>query len=208
MNRRAFLRLALLTLGGCTIPPSLVFRPPPTPTPLPGTEVCSDLPVTTPPYPASPPDADLYDASTGLHVKNYQVINIDPVSYRLKVTGLVDHPLEFALVDLCSMPRMTSKVTCSCTGYFDDTTTYTGVPLSYVLRLAGVQSAAVEADLIGADGLSVSNAIEDVMKDDNFLAYQWKGMPLPAQNGFPLRAVLPSMLGYHWTKYLMEIKIA
>ena len=208
MNRRAFLRLALLTLGGCTIPPSLVFKPPPTPTPVPGTEVCSALPVTPPPYPASTPNADLYDATTGLHVKNYQIINIDPVSYRLKVTGLVDRPLELSLADLCSMPRITSKVVCTCRGYFEDVTTYTGVPLTYVMGLAGVQSTAKEVDLIGADGFPGFNTLEDVMQADNFLAYQWKGQPLPAQNGFPLRAVIPSKQGYTWTKYLTEIKVA
>ncbi len=209
MKRRAFLRLALLALGGCAIPPSLVVKPPATSTPDPlNPESICLAPILEPTAPAATPGPDLLDVSTGLHVKNYQIIPIDPATYRLKVTGLVDHPLELSLTDLCSMPRVTSKVVCTCPDYFDDVTIYSGVPLTYVMNLAGLQSSAKELDMTGADGVTSSLFLVDAMKPDNFLAYQWKDQPLPAQNGFPLRAVIPSMVGFKWTKYLIEIKAA
>ncbi len=209
VNRRGFLRLALLALGGCTIPPSLSVKlqPTPTPDPLHPASICLNPPLAAPPLPAVTPGPDLLDVTTGLHVKNFQALQIDPASYRLKISGLVDHPLELSLADLCSMPRVTARVICSCPDYFDDVTYYTGVPLIYVMGLAGVQSSAKELDLTGADKVTSYLALEDAMKDENFLAYQWKDQPLPAQNGFPLRAVIPSKAGFFWTKYLVQIQV-
>ncbi len=209
MNRRAFLRLALLALGGCTIPPSLVIKPALTPTsdPLHPASICLDPPTAAPPLPATKPGPDLLDVSTGLHVKNFNSLQIDPLSYRLKVTGLVDRPLVLSMADLCSMPRVTSKVVCSCPDYFDDVVIYSGVPLTYILNMAGVQAAAKEIDTLGADGVKGFLTVDEANKDENFLAYQWKEQPLPSQNGFPLRAVIPAKAGFSWTKYLVEIQV-
>jgi DMSO/TMAO reductase YedYZ molybdopterin-dependent catalytic subunit len=209
MNRRRFLSLALLTLGGCAIPPSLIVRPDPTrtPDPLHPVSICQDPPLTAPPLPATTPGPDLLDVTTGLHVKNYQALQIDPASYRLKVSGLVDNPQVLSLTDLCGMPRLTSKVICTCPDYFEDVTYYTGVPLTYVLGLASVQKNAKEVDMTGADGVTSYLDLQDAVKEENFLAYQWKSQPLPAQNGFPLRAVIPSKHGFNWTKYLLEIRL-
>ncbi len=209
MNRRRFLRLALLAIGGCTIPPSLIVKPnqTPTPDPLHPASICLDPPQVAPPLPSVTPGPDLLDVTTGLHVKNYQALQIDPLSYRLKVTGLVDRPQVLSLADLCGMPRTTAKVICNCPDYFEDVTYYTGVPLTYVLGLAGVQASAKELDMTGADGVTSYLDLQDAVKEENFLAYQWKDQPLPAQNGFPLRAVIPSKVGFNWTKFLIEIHV-
>jgi len=206
MKRRSFLRLALLALAGCTIPPSLVVRPD-FGSNIPRNSECSAAAVLIPTRPAETPGPDLLEVSTGLHVKNYEVVNIDPATYRLKVSGLVDHPLELSLADLCSMPKMTSKVVCTCRGYFEDVTTYTGVPLSHIFTMAGVQSGATAVYLTGAEGFPGWIALGDALLPDNFLAYQWLDQPLPVTHGFPLRAVIPSKNGYTWTKFLAEIKV-
>jgi DMSO/TMAO reductase YedYZ molybdopterin-dependent catalytic subunit len=219
VKRRSFLRLALLALAGCTIPPSLVFRPDGTAQPAPtepedgatavpaAADLCNPFPKVAPTPPIETIGPDLLDASTGLHVKNYEVVQIDPVSYRLKVSGLVDYPLELTLDDLCAMPKVTQKVVCTCRGYFEDFTTYSGVPLTYVMGLAGVQSGAKAVYLTGAEGYAGYLSLDDALLPDNFLAYQWKDQPLPILHGYPLRAVIASKMGYTWTKYLVEIKV-
>jgi len=229
MKRRSFLRLALLALAGCNIPPSLVFKsgpdatatPAPSPTatddvvvisnptdtPEPIVDLCNPFPKVAPTPPAETIGPDLYDADTGLHVKNYEVVQLDPVAYRLKVSGLVDHPLTLSMDDLCTMPKVTQKVTCSCKGYFDDTTVYSGVPLAYVLGQAGVQKTATTVYLVASENYSSYLTLADALLPENFLAYQWKDQPLPALHGYPVRAVIPSYGGYKWTKYLVEIKV-
>jgi len=149
----------------------------------------------------------MLDSSTGLHVTGNRVVELDPLSYRLKITGLVNHPLEITLDELRCMPKVSARVNLTCKGNFEDVTSYTGVPLLYVLGLAGVQAAAQSVSLTGAEGFPGYLSLENATKNDNFLAYQWKDEPLPILHGFPLRAVIPSLLGYNWTKFLVEIKV-
>jgi DMSO/TMAO reductase YedYZ molybdopterin-dependent catalytic subunit len=79
--------------------------------------------------------------------------------------------------------------------------------LTYVLGLAGVQKEATVVSLNSPDGHESYNALEDALKEDNFLAYEWEGQPLPILHGFPLRAILPGVAGNQSTKWLTEIKV-
>jgi sulfite oxidase len=44
--------------------------------------------------------------------------------------------------------------------------------------------------------------------EDNLLAYEWEGQPLPILHGFPLRAIIPGTAGSNSTKWLTEIKVS
>jgi DMSO/TMAO reductase YedYZ molybdopterin-dependent catalytic subunit len=217
MKRRSFLRLALFFLAGCAVPPGQGLPPTPvfidTPTseptfPPPQPTTCRPEPIVIPTRPGARPGSDMLDTSTGLHVTGNDVVQIDPLSYRLKVSGLVEHPLELTLDELRCMPKVTARVNLTCKGNFEDVTSYTGVPLTHILDLAGVRPTAKSVYLTGAEGYPGFISLEDCLKSDNFLAYQWKDEPLPILHGFPLRAVIPSLLGYAWTKFLVEIKVA
>jgi DMSO/TMAO reductase YedYZ molybdopterin-dependent catalytic subunit len=85
--------------------------------------------------------------------------------------------------------------------------TWSGVPIRYILGLASVQNGAQEIKLISADGYEVKIPLGDASNEENFLAYELSGKPLPILHGFPLRAVFPSMQGNNWVKWLVEIQI-
>jgi DMSO/TMAO reductase YedYZ molybdopterin-dependent catalytic subunit len=144
------------------------------------------------------------DETTGLHVTGRAVI-IDVTSYRLVVTGLIDHPLSLSYDDLRCMPKVTARVTLVCPMVFEDTATWSGVPLKYILELAGVKSGAKVIRMVAADKYESQIWIQDGLRDGNFLAYEWNGQPLPLLHGFPLRAVLPYMPGNKSVKWLLEI---
>jgi DMSO/TMAO reductase YedYZ molybdopterin-dependent catalytic subunit len=216
MKRRSFLRLALFFLAGCAAPPDrgLVPTPyfvatptrPPLPT-LPEPTACQPQLRAVPTRPAADPGSDMYDPSSGLHVTGNKVFQLDPRRYRLKISGLVDRPLELTLDELRCMPKVTARVTLTCQGNFEDVTTYSGVPLTFILGQAGVQAAANTVYFTGADGNQGSLELADALKADNFLAYQWQDQPIPILHGFPLRAVIPSQLGFSWAKFLVEISV-
>ncbi len=50
-------------------------------------------------------------------------------------------------------------------------------------------------------------SLKDALSGDNYLAYELAGKTLPVLQGFPLRAVFPSLLGGKWVKWLLEIKV-
>jgi DMSO/TMAO reductase YedYZ molybdopterin-dependent catalytic subunit len=93
---------------------------------------------------------------------------IDAESWRLKVSGAVENPLELNLEEICAMPAATMAATAECAGngrvYYAPTreglqwqngavgnASWTGIPLRTLLKAAGVKPEAVEIVLIGAD---------------------------------------------------------
>ncbi len=217
MKRRTLLQMGLLALAGCATPPVVgtlpdsYFEGTPTRYPtrpgIPPGE-CHPAAWVAPTRPAALPGPDQLD-DVGLHVVNAaRAPQLDLPGYRLKISGKVESPLELTLDELRCMPNMTETVNLTCKGYFEDVTRYTGVPLPHLLRLAGLKDGLSGVNLVGADGSSASLTLGEALGADNFIAYQWKDQPIPIYHGFPVRAVLPALLGYAWTKFLVEIVVS
>jgi DMSO/TMAO reductase YedYZ molybdopterin-dependent catalytic subunit len=156
---------------------------------------------------------------------------IDPATYKLKLSGLVNRPMELSLDDLRAMhatevaagyecsgnsPRSVEGL-CSC-GMFK------GVKLSDVLKHVGVNNKAREVVFFGADrgpqdvvfrtqtfkvdqqfGRSIT--LENAMKPQPMLAYSLNGDPLTLAQGKPLRLIMPGWYGVSNVKWLAEIHL-
>jgi DMSO/TMAO reductase YedYZ molybdopterin-dependent catalytic subunit len=163
-------------------------------------------PVVLPTLPAEIPAYAAVDPATGLHMTGTPVV-IDLKTYRLKIDGKVDHPLELTYDDLRLMPRVTASPTLVCPGVFEDVASWSGVPLKMLLEKAGVQPGATKIQMKAADGHYGHLPLDQALKPENFVAYELGGQPLPVLHGFPLRAVLPGQTGSLWVKWLLEIEV-
>lgn len=135
-------------------------------------------------------------------------VDINLTSYRLNVTGKVDHPLSLSYDDLRCMRKVTSNVDIMCKGNFEDFSTWAGVPISDVLDRVGIQTGATAINMKAGDGYVNEASVQEASSSDAFLAYEWvKGQPLPILFGFPLRAVFPAQWGYYDVKWLLEMEI-
>ena len=76
-----------------------------------------------------------------------------------------------------------------------------------MLELAGVQEGASRIRLVSADKYSSSVSLEEALSENNFLAYEWEGEPIPILHGFPVRAMFPELLGDNWAKWLIKIEV-
>ena len=206
--------LAVLALAGCADQPAsglLTAEPQPTVTQPPGAgsepTPCVLPPVVVPTPPAEVPGYTELDPATGLHVTG-SAPDIDFANYRLEVSGKVDNPLSLSYDQLRCMPRIEVECTLVCAGFFEDRTTWAGVPLSYMLDQAGVQEGAQRLRLVSADGYATQVSLESARQQDSFLAYEWEGEPLPILHGFPLRAVFPALNGNDWVKWLVSIEVS
>jgi len=165
-----------------------------------------DLPPIVVPTAAEMPGYAQIDPSTGLHVTG-TAPEIDLETYRLEVTGLVDNPLSLSYEDLRCMPKVEAEVSIICTSLFADLSTWAGVPLNYVLELAGIQQGATRIQMFSADGYSPTATLEEAYSGNNFIAYEWEGEPIPILHGFPVRMVFPDLTGSRWVKWLVKLEV-
>ena len=167
---------------------------------------CELTPIVVPPMAAVEPNYGQLDKETNLHFTG-RVQQIDLESYRLVVTGNVSIPLSLNYDNLRCLTFVETKAELICPGFFEDYGTWAGAPLMDVLELAEIREGAFEIQLVSADGYSEIVPLMQVMLDENMIAYQFEGEPLPVLHGFPVRAVFPKLPGAKWVKWLVEIRV-
>ena len=167
---------------------------------------CDLKPIIVPTLPSVIPGYTQLDKATGLHMTGTVQV-IDFPSYRLRVTGLVEQPLNLQYDELRCLPKVTAGPILVCRGFFEDVANWSGVPIFEVLQLARPLPQAQSVSLISADGFKKDITLEDAMNPENFLAYEWEGQPIPVLHGFPLRVVFPGKEGNFWVKWLVEINV-
>jgi len=163
-------------------------------------------PITPPTLPAVVPGYLEVDPSTGLHVTGTPV-EVDPATWRLEVTGLVERPLSITYDELRCLPKVQAAPVLDCPGYFQDEATWAGVPLQEILDQAGALEGATEVRLVAADGYTFEVGLTPDTLQTAFLAYELNGNTLPALHGFPVRFVWPGHEGWHWVKWLVGIEV-
>ena len=137
---------------------------------------------------------------------------IDATSWRLRIRGLVAHPLTLTLDQLKTGYRSTDQfVTLSCIsnpvgGPLIGTTLWSGPPLRDVLAGAAPTAQARYAHLLSEDGFDEVVDLAMIEADPRIvLAYNWNGRPLPTAHGFPLRVYVPDVYGMKQPKWITDI---
>jgi DMSO/TMAO reductase YedYZ molybdopterin-dependent catalytic subunit len=171
---------------------------------------------------------------TGLHylLVHWDIPEIDPTSWRLRVGGLVRRPFELTLDALRARPSRTVRVTLECAGngrarltprpvsqpWLNEaigTAEWTGTPLAAVLAEAGLADEALEVVFTGADrgiqgGIEQtygrSLTIDEARRPEVLLVTGMNGAPLEPQHGFPVRLLVPGWYGMASVKWLTAIE--
>ncbi len=159
--------------------------------------------------------------------------SVDVDTFRLKVHGAVNTPLELTLKSLIQdfEPVQVAAV-CQCSGnsrgFFAPrvpggewgngamgNALWTGVRLKDVLAKAGIAAGALQVRFNGADkgvepktpDFLKSLALDHANDGEVLIAYAMNGQQLPLLNGFPLRLVVPGWYATYWVKMLDDIEI-
>jgi DMSO/TMAO reductase YedYZ molybdopterin-dependent catalytic subunit len=160
-------------------------------------------------------------------VQHYGQPEVDNDAWRLRVTGMVDNELEFSLSDLMNGNTVEQQVGFECGGNSQrlfhgliGNANWRGVSLRDILQRAGIQDGAKEVVFFGADvateeirGREVDKAfarglsIPDAMREENMLAFEMNGEPLPHYHGKPLRLIVPGWYGVANVKWLTQIHV-
>ena len=155
------------------------------------------------------------------------VPDLDPAKHRLLVHGMVKTQLVLTMDDLKAMPSLSRIAFLECTGNgwenwkgapdnvtvqnthgLISTHEWTGVPLSFVIDLVGVDRASTWMLAEGDDGAGVARSIPltDEVIQEAILAYGQNGEPLRPAHGFPLRLFVPGFEGNLSIKWLRRLK--
>ena len=154
------------------------------------------------------------------------VPDIDPGKHRLLIHGMVDRPVSLSVEDLRRLSSTSRILFLECQGNsqfewrkptakgvagthgLTSCSEWTGVPLSLLLREAGVQKDAAWILAEGADGSGNERSIPMAKAmDDILVAYGQNGEPVRPENGYPLRLIVPGWSGNINVKWLRRIKV-
>jgi DMSO/TMAO reductase YedYZ molybdopterin-dependent catalytic subunit len=127
--------------------------------------------------------------------------------WRLRVDGLVARPMSLSLGDLKSYPAHTQITHQACEEGWSFIAQWTGVRLSRVLELVGVDPRARYVVFFAFDDFWDSIDMADALHPQTFLAYSMNGHELPLEHGAPLRLRVARQLGYKSVKYLGRMTV-
>ena len=128
--------------------------------------------------------------------------------WRFSVDGMVARPGSFSLAQLKSYPSRSQITQLACEEGWSYIAEWTGVPLSHVLGLVGVQPQARYVVYFSIDpDWWESIDMADALHPQTFLAYGLNGDELPVPNGGPLRLRLPRQLGYKSVKFVTHMTV-
>ncbi len=160
-------------------------------------------------------------------VQHYGQPEVDVDNYRLRITGLVERPLEFTLAELKRRPRFEIDAGFECGGNRRDfyhgligNAKWGGIRLRDLLSDAGVQDDGIEVVFHAADkgmenirstdveqAFARSMHIDDAMRSEVMIAYEMNGEPLPGFHGSPVRLIVPGWYGIANVKWLEHIHV-
>ncbi len=132
--------------------------------------------------------------------------------YRLKVHGLVEHPIELSLEDLREMARQDQITMHNCIQGWSAIGKWSGLPFAKLIELVEPESEAKWAIFRsfgeGGEGGEYydSHSMTDLRHPQSLLAYEMNGEPLPVLHGAPLRLRVENQLGFKQVKWIREIE--
>jgi DMSO/TMAO reductase YedYZ molybdopterin-dependent catalytic subunit len=156
------------------------------------------------------PNDDFYRIDTAL-----QVPVIDPATWTLRITGMVQNPFQINYSELAAKPLVEHMTTLTCVsnevgGDLAGNALWLGYPIRELLAQAKPLEGADMVLSKSHDDWTASTPLS-VLTDPNreaLLAIGMNGEPLPLEHGFPVRMVVPGLYGYvSATKWVTSLRV-
>jgi DMSO/TMAO reductase YedYZ molybdopterin-dependent catalytic subunit len=156
------------------------------------------------------PATDFYRIDTALSVPS-----IDPGTWKLRIGGMVENPIEISFAELLGLPLEEHIITLACVsqevgGDLIGNALWLGYPIRKLLARARPTAGADMVLSTSVDGFTASTPLPVLQDIDTaaILAVGMNGKTLPPEHGFPVRMVVPGLYGYvSATKWLVNLKV-
>jgi len=146
---------------------------------------------------------------------NWRERTVDPqdleallAGWTLRIDGMVATPTTLSFADVLELPRQDQITDFHCVeGWSVYDVPWNGVHLREIVRLVEPAAAATHLTFHCVGGGYVESLpLSVALEPRTLLAYGIDGSTLPVAHGFPLRTVVPRLLGYKNAKYVQRIE--
>jgi DMSO/TMAO reductase YedYZ molybdopterin-dependent catalytic subunit len=130
---------------------------------------------------------------------------VDAGAWRLVVDGAVRQPVALAYAQVLEAHTSSLTAVIDCTGGWYSMQEWSGVSLGELLDLAGPQPGTQSVTIQSITGYARRFPLAEARA--LVLATHVSGQPLDHGHGFPLRLVAPGHRGYDWVKWVTRIQV-
>ena len=142
----------------------------------------------------------------GLRIMWYHPVPpIEQRTWRLKVGGLVEKPMEFTLAQLRAFPQATQSARMKCVQCWSSRANWGGFRFGHIVEAVKPLAKAKAVRIDCADKWYEYMTVEEMASPRVLMVLDLGGKPLPDRHGAPLRLLDPSKYGYKSAKLLTSI---
>jgi DMSO/TMAO reductase YedYZ molybdopterin-dependent catalytic subunit len=132
---------------------------------------------------------------------------INPDTFRLRIDGEVNNPLQLSLKEIQQLPFTSMVIRHVCVEGWAAIVQWGGVRLRDLVELVQPKPGVKYVYFKSADGYYESWDMASSLHPQTLMAYQKNGELLPVENGAPLRLAAPVKLGYKQSKWVTQITL-
>lgn len=152
-----------------------------------------------------PPGQYVTERFPVLHAGSTPRVDLD--SWDFRVEGLVAEPTTFTLDEIKSMPTADKTYDIHCvTKWTKLDTVWHGVEVRELMSRIDLDPAATHVLVTAEHGFTANLPLEDFLRDDNLLAWQFDGEDLELEHGWPLRLVVPHLYFWKSVKWIRGLR--
>ncbi len=125
------------------------------------------------------------------------VPDVDLAAWDFKIDGLVTRAMTWSWEEFRGLPSRSLIADIHCvTKWSKLDTEWVGVPVDAVWNMIQPAATATHVLVNAFHGFTANLPVGDFLRDENLFAYEYRGVPLEPEHGFPLRLVVPHL--YFW----------
>lgn len=132
---------------------------------------------------------------------------VDLSSYRLDIFGKVQQPVSLTWDDILSLEKVELVADFHCvTRWSCKEVVWQGFHVEELKKLVKIEDGVKSVMVHSLDGYTTNVPVEYFFDEDVILAYQLFGKPIPADNGYPLRLIVPKLYSWKSAKFVCGIQ--
>ena len=132
---------------------------------------------------------------------------VDPATYKLEISGLVDNKKPWTLEELHALPEVSQITRHVCVEGWSAIGSWQGARLSDFLKRIGADTRAKYIFFKCAEGYTNTVDMPTLLHPQTQMSFKFDHKLLPRAYGFPMKIRMPTKLGFKQPKYVVAMEV-